>query len=101
MSCRSCALFVSLSCLLGQIAHVRAEGPKDAPQLVSATEAISPDEQRKMFHLPPGFTIQLVAAEPDIRKPMNLNFDVHGRLYVTQSEEYPYPAKEGAPSATW
>ncbi len=28
---------------------------------------------------------------------MNLNFDVHGRLYATQSEEYPFPAKGDAP----
>ncbi|MGL4461081.1 MAG: PVC-type heme-binding CxxCH protein, partial [Planctomycetia bacterium] len=43
------------------------------------------------FHLPPGFRIELVAAEPDVRKPMNLNFDAAGRLWATQSTDYPYP----------
>ncbi|HEY2840884.1 MAG TPA: c-type cytochrome [Pirellulales bacterium] len=76
---------------------VAADGPADSPQLVAPTEAISAAEQQKMFHLPPGFEIQLVAAEPEIRKPMNLNFDVHGRLYATQSTEYPFPAEGEAP----
>ncbi|MGL4465565.1 MAG: DUF7133 domain-containing protein, partial [Planctomycetia bacterium] len=58
---------------------------------VAATEALSPAEQQKKFHLPPGFRIELVAAEPDVRKPMNLNFDAAGRLWATQSTDYPYP----------
>jgi hypothetical protein len=37
------------------------------PKLVAETEPRSPEEQRKLFHLPPGFEIQLVAAEPCIR----------------------------------
>ena len=49
----------------------------------------------KKFHLPPGFEIQLVAAEPEVRKPINMNFDSRGRLYFTQSVEYPFPAKPG------
>jgi hypothetical protein len=40
---------------------------------------LSPQEQLKKFHLPPGFEIQLVAAEPDVHKPMNFNFDAAGR----------------------
>ena len=31
---------------------------------IAATEALPPEEQLKKFHLPPGFEIQLVAAEP-------------------------------------
>ncbi|OAI52783.1 hypothetical protein AYO47_05955 [Planctomyces sp. SCGC AG-212-M04] len=64
--------------------------------VVSENDALSPEEQRKKFKLPPGFEIQLVAAEPDIGKPMNLSFDARGRLWVTHSLEYPFPtAGEG------
>ncbi|MGZ5543213.1 MAG: PVC-type heme-binding CxxCH protein, partial [Limisphaerales bacterium] len=42
-------------------------------------------------HLPPGFEAQLVASEPDIGKPMNMAFDSKGRLWITQSREYPFP----------
>src|SRR5262249_1536372 len=52
-------------------------------------------EEGKAFKLPPGFEAQLVAAEPDIHKPMNLAFDDRGRLWVTDTLEYPYPAPAG------
>ena len=48
-------------------------------------------EEQKTFHLPPGFEIQLVASEPEISKPMNMAFDARGRLWITQSREYPFP----------
>lgn len=67
-----------------------------ADHLVADTEPLTPAEQQKKFHLPPGFEIQLVGCEPDVHKPMNLKFDVHGRLWVTHSLEYPFPAKEEA-----
>src|SRR5262245_12686102 len=59
---------------------------------VASTPPLSPQEQIKKMHVPPGFEIQLVAAEPDIDKPMNIAFDAAGRLWVTGSREYPYPA---------
>jgi putative heme-binding domain-containing protein len=60
--------------------------------LVAPNDMLSPEEQRQKFHLPPGFEIQLVASEPVIGQPMNLQFDAAGRLWVTSSIEYPYPA---------
>lgn len=68
--------------------------------LVAPGEALTPAEQQKLFHLPPGFEIQLIASEPEIQKPMNMAFDAAGRLYVTQSIEYPWPATEGTPRDT-
>src|SRR5215470_3689384 len=56
-----------------------------------------PDEEQRLFRLPPGFEIELIAAEPEIQKPINMSFDASGRLFVTQSVEYPFPAKEGTP----
>jgi len=71
-----------------------------APELLQAADPFaegvrptpwqSPADQQKTFKLPPGFEIQLVAAEPDINKPMNLAFDAKGRLWVTTSIEYPW-----------
>src|SRR5208283_1626530 len=66
--------------------------PAQNPQLVATTEPRSPEDERKGFHLPPGFDIELVAAEPVIHKPINLNFDDQGRLWVTDTLEYPYAA---------
>lgn len=65
---------------------------------VRTTEPVAAEKQRDRFHLPPGFEIQLVAAEPQINKPMNLAFDAIGRLWVTTSIEYPWAAPADRPS---
>jgi putative heme-binding domain-containing protein len=62
---------------------------------IRTTEARTPEGEQAGFKLPDGFEIELYASEPDIGKPMNLNFDAKGRLWVTQSFEYPFPASPG------
>ena len=68
---------------------------RQEPELVASTPPRMPEEERAGFRLPPGFEAQLVASEPAINKPMNLAFDDRGRLWVTSTVEYPYPAKPG------
>jgi putative heme-binding domain-containing protein len=73
----------------------RSQDNKDPyAQHIASTPPRTPAEEQKAFHVPPGFEVQLVAAEPDIRKPINMNFDAHGRLWLTDSVEYPFPAKD-------
>ncbi|MCH7988909.1 MAG: dehydrogenase [Planctomycetes bacterium] len=62
---------------------------------VRATPWLSPEEEQKSFQLPPGFEIQLVASEPEIAKPLNMAFDAKGRLWITNTLEYPNPAPPG------
>jgi putative heme-binding domain-containing protein len=62
---------------------------------VAATPPRTPADERRAFHLPQGFEAQLVAAEPDIHKPLNLAFDDRGRLWVSETVEYPFPAESG------
>ena len=59
---------------------------------VRDSDPLSPEDELKSFVLPPGFEMQLVAAEPDIAKPLNLAVDARGRLWVTNTLEYPYAA---------
>jgi putative heme-binding domain-containing protein len=77
----------ALVCLLSALLNAQVPSPH-----IADSEPLSPAEQQKRFHVPPGFEVQLVAAEPDVCKPINLNFDARGRLLVTQSVEYPFPA---------
>lgn len=49
----------------------------------------SPDEAMKRFQLPPGFRIELVAAEPEVVSPVALAFDERGRMFVAEMPEYP------------
>jgi putative heme-binding domain-containing protein len=73
-----------------------AVAQKPAPvQDVSTFPHRTPAEELQALHAPPGFVIQLVAAEPDIQKPLNLAFDDRGRLWVTDTVEYPHPALPG------
>lgn len=62
---------------------------------IRSTDTRTPEEERAGFVLPDGFEIQLYASEPDIGKPINLTFDAKGRVWVTQSFEYPFPAEPG------
>jgi putative heme-binding domain-containing protein len=70
--------------------------PAAGQPLVAPSEALTPAEQQKKFRLPPGFEIQLFASEPAIHKPMNIAFDSQGRLWLTDTLEYPYPAAADA-----
>jgi len=60
---------------------------------IRRTPFLSPEEERKSFKLPEGFEATLFAAEPDISKPINMEFDAKGRLWVTCTTEYPMPAR--------
>jgi putative heme-binding domain-containing protein len=80
----SFALLLSSSNLLAQ-----------RPDLVAPTGPLSPAEERKKFVLPEGFEAQLVAAEPDIQKPMQMAFDAKGRIWLNTSHHYPFAAEKG------
>lgn len=69
--------------------------PAFAQPTVAPTEALSPADERKAMKVPEGFEVQLVAAEPQIQKPIQMAFDAKGRLWVTTSHHYPYAALKG------
>ncbi len=62
---------------------------------IAGTDPRKPEEERLLLKVPPGFEVQLVASEPDIHKPLNLNFDDKGRLWVTDTVEYPKAVEPG------
>jgi len=49
-------------------------------------------EALQRFQLPDDVTIDLLAGEPLVQQPVELNFDHRGRLWVVQYKQYPYPA---------
>ena len=48
-----------------------------------------PELERKTFVLPAGFEVNLFASDPLLAKPIQMNFDPAGRLWVVSSETYP------------
>jgi putative membrane-bound dehydrogenase-like protein len=51
--------------------------------------ALSPQEAIAKMTVPEGFTVELVASEPDIVNPVAMTFDERGRVWITESLEYP------------
>ena len=48
-----------------------------------------PAEEQATFVLPEGFEVNLFAADPQIAKPIQMNFDARGRLWIASSSVYP------------
>jgi putative membrane-bound dehydrogenase-like protein len=51
--------------------------------------ALSPAEAIAKMTVPEGFTVELVASEPDIVNPVSMTIDERGRFWITESFEYP------------
>ncbi len=51
--------------------------------------ALSPADAIAKMTVPPGFSVEVVASEPDIVNPVAMTFDERGRVWVTESLEYP------------
>lgn len=49
----------------------------------------NPTAELAAMTLDPAVSVNLFAADPDIRKPIQMNFDSAGRLWVASSESYP------------
>ncbi len=87
---RFSSVLVATGLFVSAFATSAAEDPFKAG--VRPTDKLSPEQERASFTLPPGFEIRVFAAEPQIAKPMNMAFDTRGRMWVTVTREYPYPA---------
>ena len=49
----------------------------------------NPELERATFVVPEGFEVNLFAGDPLIAKPIHMNFDAQGRLWIASSEVYP------------
>src|SRR5262245_55321037 len=85
---RTLAVVVSLLLLSVVPAQKGKERPPHGQDKMPGP-ALSPAEAIKRMKVPEGFTVELVAAEPDIVNPIGMTFDEKGRVWVTESFEYP------------
>ncbi|MBX3253736.1 MAG: c-type cytochrome [Chitinophagaceae bacterium] len=51
--------------------------------------AVPPDEAVSTFETEPGFKVELVAAEPLIADPVDMEIDEYGRMYIVEMHGYP------------
>jgi putative membrane-bound dehydrogenase-like protein len=54
---------------------------------------LSPAEAAKAMVVPPGFSVQVAAAEPDVQQPIAMAIDDRGRLWIAEAYEYPRRAE--------
>jgi putative membrane-bound dehydrogenase-like protein len=52
-------------------------------------EPLSPEESMKHLVLLPGFEAKLFAAEPEVTKPICMQWDARGRLWIAETVDYP------------
>jgi putative heme-binding domain-containing protein len=68
---------------------VAATAPLFAQQGLKDIPDPDPEIERKSFQVADGFEVNLYAADPRIAKPIQMNFDAAGRLWIASSEIYP------------
>jgi putative heme-binding domain-containing protein len=82
LSLRFIAAGACVALLLAFSTTVRAQRDAKVPDP-------DPEIERKALQLAEGFEINLFAADPLLAKPIQMNFDAAGRLWVACSEVYP------------
>lgn len=84
--------------LIAVIVATIASG-QELPKQVSGGpgKPLSPAEAQKLFKLPPGLRIELVAAEPQIESPVAMAFAPDGKLWVVEMRDYPNGPAKGQP----
>ena len=93
LRCNACMHF--LRCFVAASALTfTLHAAEEKLRLIRETDALTPEQERAGFHVPPGFEVQLFASEPQINKPINIAFDARGRLWVSSTVEYPYAAEK-------
>lgn len=77
----------SLSAQVGDGADIDRSKPP-AHWNIPAAPVRTPEESMRRFDLPPGFKVELVAAEPLVQDPIFISFDERGRLWVLEWPKY-------------
>src|SRR5205085_8009543 len=80
-----------LLCVLLAACHNNASNTtnKSDFQAGSTSSGVKPEDALSTFELEPGFKIELLASEPLISDPVDMEIDEYGRLYVVEMHGYP------------
>jgi len=80
---------IAISCLTALKPTAAAEPFIPRRQSKPPGPALSPADAIAAMTVPEGFTVELVASEPEIMNPVAMAFDERGRIWITESFEYP------------
>ncbi|MEX2213798.1 MAG: PVC-type heme-binding CxxCH protein [Phycisphaeraceae bacterium] len=71
-----------------QAADPPAPAPAPAPEVWTAPPALAAADSLKTIHVPQGFAIELVAAEPLVTDPVAIAWGPDGKLWVVEMTDY-------------
>ncbi len=83
----------AITCFLACCPPLRAQVTLD-PDTVPV-----PQQTARMMHVPPGWRVEVFAAEPTVVNPLAIDFDQEGRAYVLEARQYPQKAPENKAGA--
>jgi mono/diheme cytochrome c family protein/glucose/arabinose dehydrogenase len=84
---RSVAILIATTILTGygsQSSPVNRPWPPGVQKIGPESPPLSPEEALKSFYMPPGYRVELVAAEPLIQEPVAIDWDLSGRLWAVE-----------------
>ncbi len=67
----------------------------DKTRMDMYADGYSPEAAAKNMKVPPGFSVDLIASEPDLVQPIAMCFDDRGRIWMIEGNTYPRKAPEG------
>ena len=88
MKCPSVMMFLALA-TCGLFAATEGDEVIPHRQDQPPNKPYSPREALSRMSVPAGFQVELVASEPAIVNPIAMTFDDRGRIWITESIEYP------------
>ncbi len=68
--------------------------PTQASPDVYPHAGLKPEDAARAMKVPPGFSVTLCAAEPDVRQPIAMALDDRGRLWIAEAYSYPVRRKD-------
>lgn len=68
---------------------------KPKPASERPQSGLEPQDAARQFTAPEGFSVDLIAGEPDLHQPIAFCFDSRGRIWVAEAHTYPRRAEEG------
>ena len=95
MSALSRVILLTLLCLVPVPAALAQRNFGFDNRKPSGQPYLSAEESRQRFKVPPGYSVKVFAAEPDIINPVAFTVDERGRLWVVECFEYPRRTPKG------
>jgi mono/diheme cytochrome c family protein/glucose/arabinose dehydrogenase len=93
LSLLAAAMVVPVAAQVGDRGDLDRSDPPPAWKIPPAP-VLSAEESLRRFDLPPGFRVEVVAAEPLVQDPVAVTFDERGRAWVIEWPGYNWPLRD-------